>query len=172
MSTNYSTMIFLINETVIAIKAVYEPLKGEYIPGLDTQQTDRGTTTPVTTFKTFDKNIKVGDLLLVPSSTRFGVTTVKVVEVGIEVDIESPKNIDWVIGVVDKSDYSEVLAYEAKLHETVKAAEKTDRKNKLKEKVFAHLNPEAIASLQIAHAKPGDGGLVIDQPSTKDSAEK
>ena len=147
---NYSTAIFLINPKVRAIQAIYEP---------DTDQRKY----PRCTFKTFDQSIQVGDYILVPTETRHKMTVNKVVEIDVEPDLETPQQINWVIGTVDRSMYEEVLASEAKEIELMKAAEKTHAREELRKKMMAHVDETKLAALQIARMS-GDGVEAIEPP--------
>jgi hypothetical protein len=148
---NYSTAIFLINPKVRAIAAVYEP---------DTESRKA----PRTIFKTFDQTLSVGDYILVPTDTRHKMTVNKVVEVDVEPDLESHTTMNWVIGVVDKVAYDDVLAQEARAIELMKAAEKTHAREELRKKMLAHVDEQKLAALQITRMT-GDGVNVIEPPA-------
>jgi hypothetical protein len=150
---NYSTAIFLINPKVRAIAAVYEP-------DTDTRKSPR------TIFKTFDQTLSVGDYILVPTDTRHKMTVNKVVEVDLEPDLESHACMQWVIGVVDKAAYEDVLAQENRAIDLMKAAEKTHAREELRKKMLAHVDEGKLAALQITRMS-GDGVEVIDaKPAT------
>lgn len=62
------------------------------------------------TFKTFDASIQVGDLVIVPTGTRHGMTVVRVVEVDYKVDYENlSERIRWIVQKVDAWDYHNLL---------------------------------------------------------------
>ncbi|MGZ4850459.1 MAG: hypothetical protein ACXV2C_03660 [Candidatus Bathyarchaeia archaeon] len=130
---NYSTAIFLINDKVRAISAIYEA------------ETLTSKPAPRTVFKTFDTSIKKDDLILVPSGTRHNVTVCKVVEVDLEMDLETHINIDWVIGVVDKSDYTNLLAMEQVAIDTIKSAEKNRKREELRKSLMADSESKLLA---------------------------
>jgi hypothetical protein len=69
---NYTTAVFLINDSIRAVTCTYEN-DGKRVP-----------------FKTLDKTIAVDDIVVVPSGTRHGMTTCKVVEVDSDVDYDDP----------------------------------------------------------------------------------
>lgn len=148
---NYSTAIFLINPKVRAIAAIYEP---------DTDNRK----SPRVIFKTFDQDISVGDYILVPTDTRHKMTVNKVVEVDVEPDLESHVQMSWVIGVVDRSMYEEVLGQEARAIDLMKAAEKTHAREELRKKMLAHVDETKLQALQISRMS-GDGVETI-APST------
>jgi hypothetical protein len=145
---NYSTAIFLINPKVRAIAAIYEP-------DTETRKATR------TIFKTFDQALSVGDYVLVPTDTRHKMTVNKVVEVDIEPDLESSACMQWVIGVVDRVAYEDVLAQETRAIDLMKAAEKTHAREELRKKMLAHVDETKLAALQITRMT-GDGVEVID----------
>lgn len=129
---NYSTAILLINPACRAIRGIYEP-DPEKAPGSMKRHT----------FKTFDKSISVGDLILVPSGTRWDVTTMKVTDVDVEWEPDTVEHIRWVIGIVDKSGFQKLLDAESQAIQQIKEAEKTHKRNELKDKMMAHIDPAA-----------------------------
>lgn len=149
---NYSTAIFLINPKVRAIAAIYEP---------DTDSRKA----PRTIFKTFDQTLSVGDYILVPTDTRHKMTVNKVVEVDLDPDLESHSQMSWVIGVVDRVAYEDVLAQEARAIDLMKAAEKTHAREELRKKMLAHVDETKLAALQIARMN-GDGIDLVEPPKT------
>lgn len=73
---NYSTAVMLFNPEIRAISVSYE--KDEKGAGKK----------PFYTYKTLDKTIEKGDLVVVPTDTRHEFTVVRVEEVDVEVDYE------------------------------------------------------------------------------------
>jgi hypothetical protein len=127
-----SLIVFLINDTVRAIKGRYEDGGNE------------------TVFKTLDHGINVDDFVVVQSSTRHGLTVVKVTGVDIDVDLESNVEIAWAVQKVDTEAFGVTLAQEQKAISAVQAAEKARKRDELRKSLFA--NHEAtIAALEIAH---------------------
>ncbi len=126
---NYSTAVFLVNDTIRAIKATYETA-------------DNATKAM---FKTLDKSVAVGDFLVVPTNTRHGMTVVKVTDVDVDVDFDSVTQVDWVVSKIYKTNYEAVLKLEAGAIEQIKSAEKNKRKNELKAALIAD-NPELAVS--------------------------
>lgn len=133
---NLSTAVFLINDTARAILAIYE-------------KDEKDRKAPRTMFKTFDPTIKVDDYIVVPSGTRHGITTVKVVEVDVEVDFDSSTKVDWVIGKVEMADYEQIKAQEEAALEAIRSAEKAKKKRELREALFLD-NAEKIKALPIS----------------------
>lgn len=132
--TNYSTSIFLINDDVTAVKASYDPDDKNEQPK---------------TFKTFNKDIKVDDYLIVPTDSRHEMTVVKVVDVEVEPDFDSHRHVHWVIGVIDRSNYEETIAKENEAIAAIKKAEKRQQRDKLREAMLAN-HADEIKQLEIA----------------------
>lgn len=117
---NYSTAIFLVNKSVRAIVGIYEDDDGGK------------KVVPKTLFKTLDPTIKVGDYVLVPTSTRHKMSVNKVVEVDVDIDFESQTQMSWVIGVVDREEYLRTVKMEEAAIERIKSAEKRRRQDELR----------------------------------------
>lgn len=60
-------------------------------------------------YKTLDPNVKVDDLVVVPTGTRHGFTVVKVVEVDFTVNYTGNEEYRWIVGPVDKPAYDALL---------------------------------------------------------------
>ena len=134
---NTSTVIFLVNDTVRAVDAMYEtdPNKKR------------------TTFKTLDQTIKVGDLAVVPTDTRHKFTVVKVVDVDVNIDLESPITVDWIVAKIDLTDHELVSSQEADMIKVIKSAETRRKREELAKALMAD-NKDAILALPIAGLKP------------------
>lgn len=127
-----SLIVFLINDSVRAIKGRYEE------GGVDT------------TFKTLDQDIRVDDYVVVQSSTRHGLTVVKVTAVDIDVDLEANAEMLWAVQKIDMASFGVTLEQEQKAIAAVNAAEKARKKEELRRSLFA--NHEAtIATLELAN---------------------
>lgn len=137
---NNSTIVFLINDNVRAIEAVYDDTVGSK-PEI---------------FKTFDTDIEVDDLLVVQSSTRHMVTTVKVTAVDVEFDLDTGKHMNWVIQRIDTEAFKEVLAQEGEAISAVQSAERARKKEELRKSVFAD-QTDKINTLKLANHTEGDG---------------
>ena len=138
--TNQSTAVFLINDKTRAILATYE----------------EADSSPRTMFKTFDQNIDVDDLIIVPTTTRHKMTVCKVVEVDVDVDFNSSTTVEWVIGTVNTDEYQEVVRREKDALKTIRSAEVRREREKLKEALLADLNGDADRSIALlaGSAKP------------------
>lgn len=140
---NYSTAVFLINPNVRAVLGIYEA------------EEDKGQRpVPRTAFKTLDHSIKVGDFVLVPSSTRHKMTVNKVVEVDVDVDFDSGTQMTWIIGKVDRADHEKINAMEHQAIQTIKSAELRKKKDELRKALIA--DSEALKALPIASAQAHD----------------
>lgn len=120
---NYSTAVFLINKNLRAVQAIYEPEGGK--PSI---------------FKTFDKTVKVDDLVIVPTGTRVKMTVCKITAVDVPVDFDSVADVKWIVGKVDSRDYEKTLVEEAAAIDAIKSAEFNKRR---KEMCAALLDDEA-----------------------------
>jgi hypothetical protein len=134
---NYSRSIFLINDIVRAVECIYE---------VDTEHSKAKRSQ----FKTLDLTIKVGDFVVVPTDTRHNMTVVKVVGVNVDVDLDSPVQMEWVIGTVQRADYEALLEKERDAIETIKSAEKKQKRDAMRKAIFEN-HPEMLAGLQLTH---------------------
>lgn len=120
---NLSTAVFLINDDARAVMVTYE-------------EGDRATRTM---FKTFDKNLKVDDFVVVPTNTRHHMTVCKVVEVDVEVDFDNDVQVDWIIGRVEKANFDDIKKQEESAINAIRAAEKLKKRKELSESMKALL---------------------------------
>lgn len=132
---NYTTAVFLINSDVRAIVCSYEPDE-------DRVKNNRYT------FKTLDKTIQKDDLVVVPTNTRHGMTVVKVVEVDVDPDFDSDVQLTWIVAKVDQAAYAMTLSQEAAAVTVIKSAEKTKKRNELRNAMLAD-SAEALKALPI-----------------------
>lgn len=128
---NDSTIVFLINDNVRAIKANYED-------GVSPE-----------TFKTLDPTIAVDDLVVVQSSTRHCQTVVKVTEIDVDFDIDTTGNINWVVAKIDQTAFSSILEQEGEAIAEVRAAERARKKAELRKSVFDN-QEDLVKSLRLA----------------------
>lgn len=122
---NYSTAIFLINSDVRAVSVSYE------------RGADGKGVAPFYTFKTFDKSIKTGDLVVIPTTTRHMQTVVRVEAVDVEIDFDSSVQLDWLIDKVDTSKSSEIASQEAEAIRQIKSAEIRSKRDEMARKLMA-----------------------------------
>lgn len=129
---NYSTAIFLISDQVRAVLATYE----------------NEDNAPKTMFKTLDPNIKVDDFVTVPTSTRHKMTVCKVVEVDVEPDLETSREMEWIVGVVGTANFDDIKSQEGDAIARIKSAEKTRKRKELRDALLADVG-ESITKLPI-----------------------
>lgn len=133
---NYSTAVFLINKNVRAVMCTYEADETGKPPAKREM------------FKTLDPSIKVNDLVVVPTNTRHHMTVTKVVEVDVEIDFDSTVPVDWLVARVDRAPYDTVLAQEAQAITAIHSAERTRKRNELRDAMLAD-SAEALKALPI-----------------------
>lgn len=134
---NNSTIVFLINDDVRAIAAEYEEDGTREI------------------FKTFDHSIEVDDLLVVESGTRHNMTVVKVKEVDIELDFDTPTKIRWVVQRIDQKNHKTVLANEAEAISAVQSAERNRKRQELRDSIFKD-HKDKMETLKLANHDDGE----------------
>lgn len=140
-----SKIVFLVNDHVSAVRAVYEDDNSakKYV------------------FKCFDQSIKIGDLAVVQTGTRFGFTVVKILETNIDVDFDSPIEFKWLVQKVDLDGFNGILAQEGQAIAAVQSAELRRKKAELRRTMFADA-AENIAALPLAGI--GDSTTVYETP--------
>lgn len=146
---NYSTSVFLINNHVRAVLATYE----------------EGDSAKRTVFKTLDPDISEGDYVIVPTDTRHKMTVCKVVETDVDVDFDDPTPVGWIIGKVELTDHEKVLAQEAEAIKAIKSAELRQKREALRNAMFAD-HVETLKALPIA-AINGDDDEPSPEPTDK-----
>lgn len=127
-----SRIVFVINDTVRAIKGRYEESGTEAI------------------FKTFDATIAVDDLVVVQASTRWGMTVFKVTAVDLDVDFDSSSPILWAVQKIDKPAFDTILAQEKDAISTVQQAELRRRKEALRAQMFKD-HEDSMSTLALAN---------------------
>lgn len=129
---NASKIIFLINDQVRAVKAIYE---------------DSGTAEE---FKTLDQTLKIGDLAVVTSSTRHEMTVVKITDVDFDLDLESGRDVRWVVQKIDTAAFARLKEQEAEAISAVHSAERRRKRDELRKTLFAD-HQEQLKTLALAH---------------------
>lgn len=117
---NLTAAIMLVNSSV-------RPLRVEYDPDYAYKNN------PNKLFKTLDPSIAVGDYVIVPTSTRHGMTVCKVSEVDFSVNFDSPVDYAWVYGKVDKDAVDALLSQEAQVISRIAKAEENRKRKELAE---------------------------------------
>ena len=134
---NYSSAVMLINENIRAVKVVYEDEK-------------ESPNQPRVIYKTLDKSINVGDMVVVPTTTRLKMTVSKVVEVDVDVDFESGTELKWIVARVPVEEIDTILTEEAKWIEALKASEKRKKREEIKASMLAMYKDDGIEKMAIA----------------------
>lgn len=129
---NYSTAVFIINDKARAVLCSYEP---RYDPSNPSPVAKPSTNDVV--FKTMDQDIKVGDFVVVPTSTRHNMTVCRVVQTDLEIDYNSTVQMQWLIGKVDVASHEEIITMEEKAISVVKSAENNRIRKQLQQSIFA-----------------------------------
>lgn len=132
-----SKIVFLINDSARAIEAKYE---------------DGGVTE---VFKTMDPAIDVGDMAVVQSGTRHGMTVVKVTAIDVDVNFDSPAAIKWVVQRINKPAFDQILTKEGEAISAVQAAELRRKKAELRKNMFAD-HEESISRLALTSRDEAD----------------
>lgn len=132
--SNKSMAVFLTNENVRGVVAVYN---------------DDDTERDGKFYKTFDPDVKVGDLVVVPAGTRLGFTTNKVVAVDVEPDFERTGRVDWIAGRVDPAHYEDCLAQEEGMIEQIRAMEKAKKREEMAESLKEFMGDSMPAIEQV-----------------------
>ena len=137
---NYSTAVMLINPTIRAVRGKYEESGNAEI------------------FKTIDQDLKVDDFAVVESGTRWGITTVKISEVDVDVDFDSSKNVGWVIGKIDMLAHGNIKKMEDSAIDLIKRGELRKRREDIKKNTLDAVTSGDIDKLDIARL----GGNAIE----------
>ena len=116
---NLSTAIFLVNETVRAVRVEYDPEISK-------------NNNPNKLFKTLDSTLAKDDLVIVPTHTRHGFTVAKVVEIDFQIDFHTAEQYAWIGGKFDKTAYDSVLETEKKIIQKVGKAEENKMRAELR----------------------------------------
>lgn len=95
-------------------------------------------------FKTMDPTIKIDDLVVVESGTRWGFTVVKIISDDAEIDFDSDTKVRWIHSKVDRRAFDKILAQEAKAISAVRAADRNRRRNELRDAMFSHDELKAL----------------------------
>ena len=103
-----------------------------------------------TLFKTFDPDVDIGDLIVVPTDTRVGLTVCVVSEVDVDVDFKhGSETAHWIVDVVDPSSYSDVVEKERQALRTMRQAELHQQREDMANAMFAN-QKELLAKIEIA----------------------
>ena len=98
-----------------------------------------------------DTSIKVGDYVIVPTATRHNMTVVKITATDVDVDFDSPVQMTWVIGKIDRSSYDDMLTQEQTAIQAIKSAETRRKRDQLRDAMLKDYE-EQIKALPITTA--------------------
>lgn len=134
---NYSTMAFLSSDEVIAVKCIFEDANFKAYREDEVSPSKVRLYKPKEyTYKSLDKNLKEGDLVLVEcegASNHFGYCVVKVVEVDTEIDFDNSIKYKWIVGKLDQAQIDNILKTEQELIKKVKKMEKANKAKQVRE---------------------------------------
>ena len=143
---NLSRAILLINPNIRVIETQYEVDPPPGSPSRDAPKK--------TLFKTLDPTIKVGDIVLVPTSTRWKASANKVTAVDVQIDDhDAPGELKWLIDRVDMTAYDRSVAMEQEAFTVMRDAEKKRKQTELLKSIYEAnpgLKDAAIANASFA----------------------
>lgn len=119
---NQSTLIFLVNASVRGVKIRHDPDEGKR---------DR-------LFKTLDPSVQKDDMVVIQTSTRYGMTVAKVEEVDVEVDVETTDQVNWIVQKVDNRAWQNLKASEDTMVSKINDAHKRKRREELANDLLAN----------------------------------
>lgn len=125
---NYTTAVLLINKNIRAVLGQYEEHSKK------------------TVFKTIDQELKVDDIAVVESDTRWNKTVVKITDVDVDVDFDSSTPVGWVVGKVDTAEHDGIIKMEAKAIDMIKKGELRKRREDIRKNTL-----DAVTAGEIDH---------------------
>lgn len=140
---NFNTAIFLVNSHCRALSLAYE--------AYDENGIDPNTSKPVHTdvFKTLDRTIRKGDLVLGETQSRHKLCVYRVVAEDIEIDLEYSKPIRWVVGKVTHN-LEELRRMEDDMQAMIRRKDKEKKRAELAETMMKDYGDE-LKNLRISH---------------------
>jgi Fe-S oxidoreductase len=139
---NYSIAVFLLNDNCRLCRGIFEA-----------DSPDGKILAKRELLKTFDPTVVSGDIVMVPTGTRHGVSIMKVVEVDCDLDIDTQEDVRWVIGKVDQEYYTMLKQQEEQAVAAIKQAELRKKKKAMME-TMAMDYVEDLKALPISSATP------------------
>jgi hypothetical protein len=145
---NFTTAVFLVNENARAMRCVYEPAPDD----LTNNSHEKLPRAPLKeyVFKTLDQTIHKDDLCVVPSGTRHGFTVVKVIEEDVDVDLDAPFEMKWIVAKVDTVQYQSLLDMEKDAVSKIRKADIRKKRSDLATNLFKD-NIEEMKALDLAN---------------------
>lgn len=145
-----SKIVFLVNDAARAVRAQYEDGTGQAVKTY--------------TLKTLDAALKVGDIAVVQSGTRWGYTVVKVTEVNVDVDFDSNIELKWLVAKVDLAAFERIVEMENAAIAVVQSAELRRKKAELRKTLFAD---QEAAMDALALARPAGEAVIGEAPPSR-----
>lgn len=144
---NLTVAIFLVNKDVRPVRVSYDPDNLKH-------------NNPDAYFKTLDPSVKVGDMVVVPTSTRHGFTVCKVEDIDFNVNFDSTTEYKWIAGRVDKEAFDRIKTQEATVTQRIGKAEENRKRKELSEALG--LSDVNLTDLDIVN----NGAKAIPAPPT------
>jgi len=140
-SPNPNTVIFLVNTKCRALALAYEWCDQH-------GKAAGGSTVKTDIFKTFDQDLKKGDLVLGETQSRHQLCVYRVVEVDVEVNMDHGSYIPWIAGRCDDSALKGLKAREEELLAAIRQKDKERKRLELAETMTKDYG-DALANLAI-----------------------
>lgn len=103
-----------------------------------------------TIFKTAIKDLAVGDLVVVETGTRHLMTVVRVEELNIQVDFESPTPLAWVVDKIDRTKHDRLVAAEKQTIAAIHASTIRKKREEIAEAVAKDVDASALEAIDAA----------------------
>lgn len=140
-----SLIAFVVDENLRGFRASYDSDGKTPIHSPDNQKTYF--------FKSFDPSIKKGDLVVVATNTRHGMTVVRIEEVDVEPDYDANIEVKWILSTVKLDAYKAMVEREDYIIEKVQTAEKRRKRKELRASLMDS-ESEDLAKLTMLGAPP------------------
>lgn len=148
-TVNKSLAVLLVNDAVKLVRCSYYGLDKDN-RALDQHGSPGGATTM---FKTMIPDLKVGDLAIVPTSTRVGYTVVQVHEVNVTPDFEKQGDVDWIVGRPDVGQHKVIVEKEREFLTVWAEADRKRRQEEIRKDFLAILPEEQRKALPVLDLK-------------------
>lgn len=130
MQINEKTVLFLVNDSLRAVRVSYD-------------ENDRNKDTIKKTFLT---DLKVGEFVVVETATRHNATICKVIAVDVEVDVEDPNlDVGWVIERANLDKLDALRKAEKEAVEIIKNAKKKKAKEAMRAMVMESCGEQLLS---------------------------
>lgn len=137
---NKSTVLFLVNEELKAVEVAYEE-EGKY--------------SHRKIKKTFRTDLKVGDFVLVETTTRYGASIAKVTRTDVQIDFNADEFVGWIFGKVSLKELDDLKALEENAVLLIAEAERRKQKAEMRKTIMENCGEELKALTgQLLEHKP------------------